>query len=255
MSTPKNFDVNYTINPWMSVQNKPNTNLAREQWNNLLQILKSWDVKVEVINGVVYPDFVFVADAGIIYNNSFILSNFKFPERKREIKYWKEYFEKEYEIVDVSEYGNFEGSGDSFIVKNSFVCGYGFRTSKKAAYKISEILDLKPIILELIDNNFFHLDTCFSVLNEDTILFYPNAFSKKSKEKIENNFNCLAIPQSEALKFGCNIVSYKNKLILQQGCNKITSIVEKLGFKAYFINLSEFIKAGGGAKCLTLKSN
>ena len=254
MSAPTNFDVSYVINPWMSVHNKPDVKLAQKQWNDLLQILKSWDVSIEVIDGPQYPDFVFIADAGVIYNNTFVLSNFKFSERKREIKYWREFFATKYKIVDISKYGNFEGSGDSFIVKDFFLCGYGYRTSKEVAYKISEILNLNAIVLQLINDNFFHLDTCFAVLNEETVLFYPDAFSKKSKIVLESNFNCIAIPEDEALKFSCNIVCYQNKLILQQGCDTTALIAKTLGFEVYFVDLSEFIKAGGGAKCLTLKN-
>ncbi len=255
MNFPTFYDLKYNINPWMSKNKKPNLDLAQKQWLSLYHTIKNWEIKLEVLENYLSPDSVFIADSGIIYGNKFVLSNFKFAERKEETKGWQQYFSKNYKVIDVSSYGCYEGSGDSFIIKDFFICGYGYRTCESVAKKIGDILELQSILLELVDNNFFHLDTCLAFLDTENLIFYPPAISYLSKKYLENNFNCFDIPKEEAFMFGCNLVQHKKNLILQQGCNKIADIARKLDFQVYFQNLSEFIKAGGGAKCLTLKNN
>lgn len=255
LNSPVSYDLKYCINPWMSTNKIPNLNLAKQQWLNLFFLIKSWEVELEVLRNTSSPDAVFVADAGLIYGEKFILSNFKFDQRKKEAQYWKKYFMKNYEVIDISSFGCYEGSGDSFIVKDFFICGYGYRTCKNVVEKIGNILGIQNIALELVDSNFFHLDTCLAFLDVDNLIFYPPAISNLSRKYLENNFNCYDIPEEEAFRFGCNLVQHKNNLIIQEGCNIAASIAEKLGKKVYFLNLSEFIKAGGGAKCLTLKQN
>jgi N-dimethylarginine dimethylaminohydrolase len=42
-------------------------------------------------------------------------------------------------------------------------------------------------------------------------------------------------------------------VIMNDGCPKIHGQLESLGFSVYEIPLTEFIKAGGSAKCLVLR--
>jgi N-dimethylarginine dimethylaminohydrolase len=255
MNLPVSYDILYSINPWMSTCTKPDINLAKKQWRCLYDTIKSWDVELIVLENKLSPDSVFIADAGLIYGKKFILSNFKFVQRKNEIKYWKEMFIQEYDVVDISNFGRYEGSGDSFIIKDFFICGYGHRTCKNVAERIGDIIETKSIALELVDDNFFHLDTCLAFIDDDHLLFYPKAISNSSLKNLENNFNCYDISEKEAFKFGCNFVKHNKKLIVQEGCYEVRDIAYKHGFAVHFLDLSEFLKAGGGAKCLTLMQN
>ena len=57
----------------------------------------------------------------------------------------------------------------------------------------------------------------------------------------------------DAGNFACNAVNLKNKVIVNKASNHLKSELHKLDFDVIEIDLSEFIKAGGSAKCLTLK--
>ncbi len=43
------------------------------------------------------------------------------------------------------------------------------------------------IPLKLIDEKFYHLDTCFYPLLDDTVMYYPEAFNSDSLQIIEKN--------------------------------------------------------------------
>ena len=90
MCKPQYFDVQYVINPWMQNnlgQVKPA--LAKEQWESFLQLLTQY-AQIELIApSPDLPDLVFCANAGLLYQNKVLLSNFRYPERQAEAKHFR----------------------------------------------------------------------------------------------------------------------------------------------------------------------
>ena len=58
----------------------------------------------------------------------------------------------------------------------------------------------KPVItLELTDEKFYHLDTCLSILNKDSAVVVPEAFSEESWTTLKGYFkNLIEVPKTEA---------------------------------------------------------
>src|SRR5215467_11245294 len=74
MCPPDYFGVFYEINPWMHQENRPDLELAMEQWHNLVANLRRAGANVEIIEPVKeLPDMVFVANAGLVAGQSLIL--------------------------------------------------------------------------------------------------------------------------------------------------------------------------------------
>jgi N-dimethylarginine dimethylaminohydrolase len=76
---PSHYQINYEINPWMSLISKVDKNLAIEQWKSMVSILEKLDVEVVNIDpkeGL--PDMVFTANGGVLLEGNILLSNFKF---------------------------------------------------------------------------------------------------------------------------------------------------------------------------------
>jgi N-dimethylarginine dimethylaminohydrolase len=63
----------------------------------------------------------------------------------------------------------------------------------------------------------------------------------------------IEVPEVEALHFVCNAVVLGNSIVLPAGCPETYRLLEGRGFSVYPVHLSEFIKAGGAAKCLSLR--
>jgi N-dimethylarginine dimethylaminohydrolase len=108
--------------------------------------------------------------------------------------------------------------------------------------------------LELTSEWFYHLDTCFCPLGEGQAFFYPAAFDAYALKVLEDNIGTLIpVAEEEARRFACNAIVVEKNVVVNDGCPGIRKKLESLGFSVLETPLSEFIKAGGSAKCLVLK--
>lgn len=249
---PQFYGVNYSINPWMDVNNKVDRHKALHQWTQLEGTLRR--LKVKIVFGKPrrdLPDMVFTANAGFFIKGTeiVVLSNFKHGERKGEEFWFEKSFNQEgYYVRKVDS--NFEGAGDCLYFKDKPIGGYGFRTDK-SVYKT-----LVPgvITCELVDPYFYHLDTCYCPLRGIDYLIYPGAFSSEALSKIRNlGGNELTVTEEEAKHFACNAVVIKKNVILPSDCPQTEDMLKQAGYTTFPLPMSEFIKSGGACKCLTLK--
>ena len=248
---PLFFNVTYTINPWMDGNiNKVDTTKANEQWNKLVERL---DNKISIIQpDISCPDMVFTANAGFVSGDKFILSNFSKQERKAEEYFFQKWFEdRGYYVYKVIN--NYEGEGDHLVdAYGRHWLGTGYRTDKKVVKELENILETEVNYLELVDSKFYHLDTCFCPLPNGELLWYPEAFSVYSQQAIQECFPVrIEVDLIDALRFCCNAIPIEDIVILPK--NTYASLnLNTFGYKVEELDLSEFMKAGGAAKCLVL---
>ena len=108
--------------------------------------------------------------------------------------------------------------------------------------------------LALVDPRFYHLDTCFCPLPGGYALYLPDSFDEASRILLSNNFGTrlIALTPDEGEKFCANAVCLNQKIFMNQATPRLRDVLEPLGFSIQEVPLSEFMKAGGSAKCLTL---
>ena len=263
MCKPNHFRVDYQINPWM----KPGTadsQVALQQWQNLVQKYEENGILVEIIEqDENQPDMVFAADQGLIIpakytqnkHSKILLSNFKYPQRQGETKFFLKWFVlKGYEMEFVPGNISFEGGGEILPWNGKYFIGEGFRNSSQAFKYIQETFGLEFISLELISDRFYHLDTCMFILDTDTCFYYPKAFSEKSQELIQKLFkNPIKFSDEEVGGFAANSAIHGKIVFVQKNNPTFNQKLEDLGYKAVEVDISEFIKAGGGIHCLTFE--
>lgn len=253
LCSPDFFRVDYSINPHM----KPGTTdikLAWQQWRRLYALYKRLGIKVEVIKqDKKFPDMVFAADQCVSFKGHVILSNFRFAQRRGETELYKSFFIKNgYNVLDTPNNVYFEGSGETFILGDRIYLGYGKRTTKSAAGYIKKITGKKVVALKLVNPEYFHLDTCFLPLDKDTAFYYPPAFDKNSRQTLEDGFeNIFKFTKKEAEGFAANSFVYGKKIITGYKDKPFIRRLRDLGYKVYYADVSEFLKAGGGVHCLT----
>lgn len=270
MVSPDFFRVDYAINPYMKdAAGKLNTvdvGKAAEQWNFLKRTYESLGFFVEVIPGQVgLPDMVFAANQSFNFwdDNAnrpvVILSHMRAAERSPEVPFFRKWYQdKGYELRELPVgQGSFEGNGDAIPHPNEkwIWGGYGFRTDKKIYSYLSEISRREFIPLELCSEHFYHLDTCFTLLNENTVAIYPGAFSESSLRLIKDRISdVIEIDQEECLKaFAGNAHCPNGKdVLLNPGAKKFNAELEKRGFRCHFVDTSEFMKSGGSVFCLKM---
>ena len=250
MCEPKYYEVDYEINDWMHTENQPDLDLANKQWHALKDKMTSLRCKIDLIEPQPdVPDMVFTANAGMFSSgDEFILSNFKYEERKEEEIHFEKHLSNRYKIYKTKN--EFEGAGDALYLNRMLVCAHGFR-SKIESYS-EEHFPKSLTIVKLIDSRFYHLDTCFCPLKGGQFMYYPGAIEGVERIKLISS-KAIEIPEEDAVKFACNAVCVGKDVILPEGANETIKILEKHGYTCHPVDMSEFIKAGGACKCLTLR--
>ncbi len=256
MCPPDYYGIEYEINPWMNLQAGTEPAVARQQWQGLRQALTNLGVIIETINPVPgLPDLVFTANAGLVYQNLILLSRFRFGVRRKEEPYNLKWFQAHgFEVELLPEGLFFEGAGDSLFCGETLFAGYRFRSDARSHLWIGDRLGVRTLPLELVDPRFYHLDTCFCPLNETTAIYYPGAFDDYGRTVLQDQIpELIQVSAEEAVSFSCNAVVVGRVIILNEGAPKLARTLQDRGYDTCPLPLTEFIKAGGSAKCLTLR--
>jgi lysine-ketoglutarate reductase/saccharopine dehydrogenase-like protein (TIGR00300 family) len=261
MCAPDHYDVDYVINPWMEGNiHKSSRDRAVEQWQKLYSILADY-ATVDLIQpqqGV--PDLVFTANAGLVLEKTAVLSRFFHKERQGEEPYFQQWFEENGFTVHVLPKDlPFEGAGDALLDREGrwLWAGYGFRSELDSHSYLAKWLDIEVLSLRLMDERFYHLDTCFCPLTDGYLLYYPPAFDSYSNRRIEMHVppeKLIAVSELDAANFACNAVNIDKLIVMNKASDALKEQLGNAGFHIIETPLTEFLKAGGAAKCLTLRS-
>jgi len=260
MCAPDHYDVDYVINPWMEGNiHKSSRDRAVEQWQSLHYLLKQHAIVDLVPPEKGWPDLVFTANAGLVLGNNVVLSRFLHKERQGEEPYFKQWFEANgYTVYELPKDLPFEGAGDALLDREGrwLWAGYGFRSELDSHPYLAKWLDIEVLSLRLIDERFYHLDTCFCPLANGYLLYYPGAFDSYSNRLIEMRVapeKRIAIEEADAVNFACNAVNVDSIVIMNKASDALKARLADAGFQVMETQLTEFLKAGGAAKCLTLR--
>ncbi|MEM6714067.1 MAG: TIGR00300 family protein [Cyanobacteria bacterium P01_D01_bin.6] len=260
MCAPQHYEVDYVINPWMEGNiHRSSRDRAQEQWQQLYQLLKE-HVTVELVEPRQgWPDMVFTANAGLVLGDTVVLSRFFHPERQGEEPYFEQWFANQgYTVHKLPESLPFEGAGDALLDRAGELlwAGYGFRTELDAHSYLAQWLNVEVLSLRLIDRRFYHLDTCFCPLTDGYLLYYPAAFDTYSNHLIEHRIPAekrIPVKEVDAINFACNAVNVDRTILLNSASDNLQQVLTARGFTVVETPLTEFLKAGGAAKCLTLR--
>ena len=260
MCPPEYFNVAYIINPWMHGNlRKIDNAVAKQQWRSLYDTLTDRATVRLVLPQPGSPDMVFTANAGLVKGNRFLVSRFRYPERQYEEPYFADWFmDRGYEVSLMPRECPFEGAGDALFDRGTDVLwmAHGHRSISEAREVIFDRLGVNAVTLRLVDQRFYHLDTCFCPLEGGYAMFYPPAFDEASIAAIEKHVPAarrIAISEEDALAFACNAVNIDDAVVVNRATPAFVKTLGKAGFEVVQTPLSEFMKAGGSAKCLTLR--
>lgn len=264
MCRPAHFAVQYVINPWMHGQiGRARSDVAADQWQRLHDTLAEMaDVGViEPEPGL--PDMCFVANAGLVLGGRFIPSVFRFPQREPEAAHFTRWLDKAgFEIAPLPGDDTFEGEGDALFTPDPSAgeaawlwAGYGVRSSLESHRALCDIFNVEVVSLRLVDERFYHLDTCFYPLPGGRAVYYPPAFDEPSLAEIRRRVPSekrIELAESDATRFAANAVRIDDTIVCNHASDNLRSRLADWDFDTRVCPVDEFMLAGGAAKCLCL---
>lgn len=256
MCPPDFYGIEYEINPWMSRSRQSEPAASRAQWQALYGLLQSLGADILLMDPVRgLPDLVFTANAGFVWWDRVYLSNFHHRARQGETPIDRDWFQAHgLETIDVPSQWSFEGAGDALFCGDTLFAGYIIRSDAAAMQWLGEQIGCRVIPVQLVDEYYYHLDTCFCPLDPETAIYYPAAFDGYGLRALHAHIpNLIAVETEEARRFACNAVVVGRTVVTNTGCPKLHEQLAERGFTPRETPLDEFVKAGGSAKCLTLR--
>ena len=192
-------------------------------------------------------------------------SRFLHPERQGETPIDDAWFASHgFEIVELEGSDPFEGAGDALpfgldLTEDGstphpvLVSGYRTRSSVLAHTRLSEVLGVPVRSVELTDDRYYHLDLVFCPLDSRRALVAPQGLDRFGIKVLEGLVpEPIWLEDDEAASFSANSVVV-DKVVVMPGCTpRLGRLLEGFGFEVVVTPVDEFLKAGGGCRCLTL---
>jgi N-dimethylarginine dimethylaminohydrolase len=267
---PSHYDVSYSINPWMrpgvwAEDPAGHRAEAAASFRALEAALRGAGAEIEIADGADgLPDMVFPANGGIVLDGRALLAKFRYPQRQGEEAVFRRVFDgfRERGLIDevVSLPDNCfqEGAGDCIWDRTRRLAwtGYGPRSSAHSPDVISEVFDIDLKRLELATERFYHLDTCFCVLPNGEVFFYPGAFTAEGNALIRDTVApdlLIEATDEDAARFCVNAVALDRTIVMATATDRLTGTLRERGYAVSPVALDPFILSGGGAYCMTLR--
>jgi ornithine--oxo-acid transaminase len=252
--------VDYVLNPWMAGNvHRSSRDLAFAQWKSLYNVLHSVaDVRL-LHPEPGCPDMVFLAHGALIHHGVAALASFSPPQRRAESAFLKQWLLSQgFLLWETPRETAFEGQGDvAFDDRGgSLWAAHGVRTCRAAHAHVADAWHVPVQSLHLVDPRFYHLDTCFVPLHGGFLLYYPEAFDAGSRAQIERVYaedRRIAISEEDATRMACCALNIGRTIFTGEISRELATRLFDLNFDVVQLELSEFIKGGGGAGALALR--
>lgn len=265
MCPPDFYQVLAVKNPYMSGHvGGVDLKKARRQWEALKEAFDASGCAVSLIEPTPgLEDMVFCANQSLAGSRPdgekvALLSSMRHPSRRREVEAFERWYgERGYRVVRLKTGGHetFEGSGDAVWHPGRRLLwgGYGFRSDPEVFDQVARAFHAPVILLKLVNERFYHLDTCFCPLTPEAVLIHPAAFDAASLELILKIFPIVvtANEHDAVSRMACNAAVVRSRVaIIQRGATTVANHMHALGLGVCEVDTSEFIKSGGSVYCL-----
>lgn len=257
MVRPEYFRIDYVINPYMSTQDQPDPEPAARQWETLRGAIVTAGGEVEVLDQRPdSPDMVYAMNLGLATADGRVMvSHMRFEPRRRESLTAAGWFTGHgFRLDRTGSDGvgpHFE-SGDAFVFGDSLVVGYGPRTEEEALKHLAAEWNIRVRGLRITHEGMYHLDLPFCPIDSSHALVYPPAFDQASQQELAGIVpNPIVLTDEEAFAFCGNSVVVGDTVIMPACTDRLRSELTALGLQVVVVDLSEFHKGGGSARCLT----
>lgn len=260
---------------------------AHEQWYGLVDLYEEFAKEVHVLNPVAeyrdidddsleltppweLPDIIFAANQSLPFPDErrVMLSRMGRKDRRDEPCYLQSWYQKngyETEVMEELREGEtFEGMGDAIWHPNRRLLwgGVGIRTTEGVYAELAKRMDTHVISFDIqhekIETPIFHMDICFSVLDETSVMIIPELFTQDDLAIIYEMWDTVVeCPLSEGSPdsgYACNAHCIDGEnVIIQEGNDVTEQRLTDAGFEVHPVATGELIKAcKGSVFCMKL---
>jgi N-dimethylarginine dimethylaminohydrolase len=150
-----------------------------------------------------------------------------------------------------------EGMGDGLWHpgRRLLWAGVGPRSSRAAWEEIAERYRVPTLLLELVDPDFYHLDTALALLAEDACLWLPEALAPQSSELVRALIpRVIEADADEARRHlaGNAFCADGRTVFLDAGAKRTARKLQEAGFTVVALDTDEYLKSGGSVFCMKL---
>ena len=197
---------------------------------------------------------VFTANAAVVRGREAVLSRFRHPERQGEEPFWRRALEGlGITVHALPDDVPFEGAGDALFVGERLFCGHGFRTElgshalvsrparrrgDLAAPRGSALLSPRHLLLPA--------QRAHRALRPGRLRRGLAAAGRRLVPHV------IEVPVEVAAGFACNAISLGDRVISSLAAERLEEPLHHAGFDTVALPMSEFLKSGGGVRCLSL---
>jgi N-dimethylarginine dimethylaminohydrolase len=261
---------------WYGMTDVVDLEKIQVQHDNFVQILKNEKVDVDYMEAPelargpydVLRGLWGTRDFGFVVNGGAIVHRMSLPwDRGGEVLWAKKVIELGCPILlTVMGSGIFEGGNVIWLDPMHVCIGKSIRTNQEGIDQVSHVLKSAGVeeieVVPLpgwLDNTdwpaggFAHLDCVFGYADAGLAVIYPPAVPYDFLEYLrKNGVSMIEAPPEEAKNYACNIFAIEpGKVLMLDGFNGTKAKLEKEGVDVIGVEMSEFIKIGGGPHCAT----
>lgn len=256
-------------NPFIQKYVIPNhENAVRQHMNLRKKLPKLIHFTVKTKESI--PDLVFIASGGLSLPNLpepvVILPNMKYSTRKAELPYIQDMMEKLH--IKTYEFPSpyiFEGEAEAKWLQGGkiLIHGYGYRSTKESTrilknliHRIYKHYHVEPpviIPLSLQKATVYHLDMALLAYSDNGCIVQKDSIHKSGLQQMRKvGIDITEVQTSDP--FALNAIILQDKIISHVQTDKhMKELIERLSKKKLVeVQLTEFEKAGGVAKCLVM---
>ena len=151
------------------------------------------------------------------------MAKFRYPARQAETPIDDAWFQSAgFKTVAPPDQWNFEGAGDALFCGDTLFGGYIIRSDAGAFHWLAAQIGCRTIPLQLVDQYYYHLDTCFCPLSKTEAVYFPPAFDEYAQRALKEQIpQLIEVRPEEAARFACNAVVVGRNVVLNTGCPRL----------------------------------
>jgi dimethylargininase len=192
------------------------------------------------------PDAVFVEDPAVVVDEVAVVSNMGAPSRRPEARSLADTLSRYRPIKFLVEPATLDG-GDVMRVGRFVFVGLSQRTNREGVAQLTEILRPYDYQVEPVEvRGCLHFKSACSHIGKDTVLVNRSLIDVEPLRQ----FELIDVPNEEPA--AANALLLEDIVIMPTSFPKTRALLERRGFCARTIDLSELQKAEAGVTCTSL---